>query len=301
MIDDLEKHPQDKARILAEGGVTVMAAGLGAAAAGTVATAAGAKSIFAVSAAASWMGITAAAATPVGWIVGTSVVSAAAAYGIVRAFRNGAMAEGRKAELLTRYRAEARTAEAKENVESVTSDDRTAFVISLRELVEKNLIEPANAFRLIEQIEHGNVPLSTAIRLIEALLLEEPAGAGNAGKASQTNDEDPDQRTESSTVNSQLAPPHKILADRVENVSMGLGITSGVVAAGASMAAPTGLSAIAIALGISSTPLIVAAAPVIASVATAVGAISGGTYFYSKWKSGREKKVTEGADRQPNP
>jgi len=79
------------------------------------------------------------------------------------------------------------------------------------------------------------------------------------------------------------------IADKVETVSMGLGITSGVVAAGAALAAPTGLSAVGVALGITSAPLIVTTAPVIAVMATATGVISGGTYFYSKWKSKKAK------------
>jgi hypothetical protein len=78
---------------------------------------------------------------------------------------------------------------------------------------------------------------------------------------------------------------HKKVADRIETVSMGLGITSGVVAAGAALATPTGLSAIGVALGIMDAPLIVTAAPIIGVAATATGIISGGAYFYSKWKS----------------
>lgn len=82
---------------------------------------------------------------------------------------------------------------------------------------------------------------------------------------------------------------HKEVSDKVETVSMGLGITSGIVAAGASLAAPTGLSAAAVAIGITSAPIIVAAAPLITAAATTTGVISGGFYFYSKWKSRREK------------
>lgn len=82
---------------------------------------------------------------------------------------------------------------------------------------------------------------------------------------------------------------HKEVADKVETVSMGLGITSGIVVAGASLAAPTGLSAAAVAIGITSAPMIVAAAPIITAAATTTGVISGGFYFYSKWKSRREK------------
>lgn len=78
---------------------------------------------------------------------------------------------------------------------------------------------------------------------------------------------------------------HKDVAEKVETVSMGLGITSGVVAAGAALAAPSGLGAIGVALGVSSAPLIVTAAPIIGAAATAAGVVSGGAYFYSKWKA----------------
>ncbi len=78
---------------------------------------------------------------------------------------------------------------------------------------------------------------------------------------------------------------HKDVAEKVETVSMGLGITSGVVAAGAALAAPSGLGAIGVALGVTSAPLIVTAAPIIGAAATAAGVVSGGAYFYSKWKA----------------
>jgi len=91
---------------------------------------------------------------------------------------------------------------------------------------------------------------------------------------------------------------HKKVADKIETVSMGLGITSGVVAAGAALAAPTGLSAIGVALGITSAPLIVTAAPIVGAAATVTGVISGGAYFYSKWKS-RKTKEDSGNKQKP--
>ena len=86
---------------------------------------------------------------------------------------------------------------------------------------------------------------------------------------------------------------HKDVADKIETVSMGLGITSGVVLAGAALAAPTGLGALGVAIGITSAPLIVAVAPAIAAVATVTGVVSGGAYFYSKWKSRKSKGVSK--------
>jgi len=78
---------------------------------------------------------------------------------------------------------------------------------------------------------------------------------------------------------------HKVVAEKIETAAMGLGLTSGIVAAGAHLVAPTGLSAVGVALGLVHAPLIVVAAPIVGAVATAVGAVSAGAYFYSKWKT----------------
>lgn len=82
---------------------------------------------------------------------------------------------------------------------------------------------------------------------------------------------------------------HEKLASRVENVSMASGIIAGISAAGAAIAAPTGLSVVGVWLGVTSAPLIVTAAPILGAVATVTGVISGGTYFYSKWKKHQER------------
>lgn len=177
LIDELEKRPDDKVRILGDAGVTVLSAGLGAAAAGTLAAAAGATSIFGVTTAASWLGVTLVAATPVGWIVGGAAVAGAAAYGVSRMIRGGGLAEGRKRELLQKYREDAQKMVAKENASNVTGDDRTRFIISLRELIDKNAIPPEQAFRLIEQVESGRIPLSQAFSLIRDLVQEVTAAA----------------------------------------------------------------------------------------------------------------------------
>lgn len=91
---------------------------------------------------------------------------------------------------------------------------------------------------------------------------------------------------------------HKEVAEKVETVSMGLGITSGVVAAGAALAAPTGLGAVGVALGVTSAPLIVTAAPIVGAAAAVTGVVSGGAYFYSKWKTKKEQEEQAGEDPQ---
>ncbi len=288
IINDLEQRPHDKIRILGDAGITVIAAGLGAAAAGTIASAAGVTSIFGVTTVASWVGISVSMATPVGWTIAATVASGAAAYGITRLIRGGGLAEGRKTELLERYRAELAAILAKEEAGSVSDQDRTSFVISLRDLIEHDILGPDHAFRLIEQVERGTLSLSHAMQLISALLAEAkvPSDLPNESAVSP-----PPRFVSEAPAPAPLAEDtHVVVANKVEDVSMGLGITSGIVAAGASLAAPAGLSAIGVALGITSAPLIVTAAPVITTVATAASVVSGTVYFYSKWKSRARKK-----------
>lgn len=77
---------------------------------------------------------------------------------------------------------------------------------------------------------------------------------------------------------------HELIANRVESISMGTGILAGLSAAGAVFAEPTGLDALGVWLGITDEPLIITAAPILGSLATASGTISGFTYFLAQWK-----------------
>ena len=74
-------------------------------------------------------------------------------------------------------------------------------------------------------------------------------------------------------------------------VSMCLTFISTVVSGGAYLATPTGLSWVAVTLGVTSPPLIVAAAPVVGTISTVCGGVSAGIYFYSKWKSKKGRRA----------
>lgn len=174
MIDELEKNPSDRFRILGDAGVTLVGVGLGAAAAGTLATAAGATSIFGVTTVASWLGVTVVAATPVGWVLGAAALGGAVAYGVSRMIHGGGLSEGRKLELLQQYREDAKEMEVKEQAGSISDDDKINFIISMRELIEKDAITPDRAKDLIEHVENGRIPLAHAFELIQSLLSEEP-------------------------------------------------------------------------------------------------------------------------------
>lgn len=174
MIRELERVPQDRLRILGDVGISTLGIGLGAAAAGTVAGFAGVTGIPVVTAAASFIGVSAVAATPVGWAIGAAAVGGALAYGISRMIRGGAISEGRKVELLLVYRERLAELEIKERMGTLTEQDKTTFTSSLRELIEKDVLNVDQAFRLIEAVESGTMDLPDAYRLIGGLLVQPP-------------------------------------------------------------------------------------------------------------------------------
>lgn len=173
VIKDLESRPDDRVRILGDFGITSVGVGLGAAASGAVAAIAGATSIPVVTTAASWFGITAVAATPVGWVVGAAMAGGALAYGVSRLIRNGGMSEGRKRELLIAYRERLQEMQRREQSQQIAAPDRTRFIISLRDMIDADVLSPTNAFRLIEAVEKGAMPISQAYQMVSDLLERE--------------------------------------------------------------------------------------------------------------------------------
>jgi hypothetical protein len=143
-----------------EKGITLIGAGLGVgvAASSVIATTAGATSIFGITTVASWLGVTAIAATP----VGCATAAGALAYGVSRLIHNGGLAEGRKKELMQKYKEDAKQLEIKENSNEVTELDKTNFVISIRDLIDKDVISPEDATELIKYVEQGKISLSHA-------------------------------------------------------------------------------------------------------------------------------------------
>jgi hypothetical protein len=151
-------------------GITSVGISLGAAAAGTVATIAGATAIPVVTTAASWLGVTAVAATPVGWVVGAALAGGALAYGVSRLIRDGSLSEGRKRELLQVYRERRQEMQRREQVQEITALDRNRFITFLREVIDKDAIARQKAFQLIDAVERSAMPLSQAYSLVAGLL-----------------------------------------------------------------------------------------------------------------------------------
>ena len=170
VIDELQNSPNDRARILGDIGITTVGVGLGAAGAATIATVAGATAIPALTTAASWIGITAVAATPLGWVVGAAIGGGALAYGVSRLIYGGGISEGRRKELRALYQERLREIKRKEQINQIGAPERTQFIAALRELVDKDALTPQRAFALIDNVENGRMAVSEAYSLIDAVL-----------------------------------------------------------------------------------------------------------------------------------
>ncbi|MDR2092502.1 MAG: hypothetical protein LBP58_04195 [Azoarcus sp.] len=165
LIDELEKHPRDRLRLLGDIGISTTGALAGSAAA-SILTTTTAVTIGAVA-------ITT-TTTPVGWVIGAGVAGAAAAYGISRLIHGGGKSEARMEQLRRNYAKQVRKMEARERQAEVTEDDKTRFIVSMRTLVEQNRLSADSARRLMAAVESGKMPVSRAYRHLESLAGEDP-------------------------------------------------------------------------------------------------------------------------------
>jgi hypothetical protein len=171
LIDQLKEKPDDKFRILGQAGVvSVTATGAPLLSAAVIT---GVKSIFGLSAAAhlfGWMPALLVTGPPLVLILACASALGLCAYAFTRLIHGGGMAEGRKAELLTKFNDQVKDIKAKEQAASETEINKTQFILSLREIIDADAIPIASAFRMIELVEAGRMPLSQAVSLTKNCL-----------------------------------------------------------------------------------------------------------------------------------
>ena len=170
LIDELKDKPNDKLRLLGDVGIVSFTA-TGAPMA-SVAAITCVKSVFGLSAAAKLFGL-----MPALLITGPSVTIllfcasglGMLAYAVTRLIHGGGVAEGRKTELLINCQDRVKQIEAKERSATITDEDRNNFIISLRALIDADEMQIASAFKMIELVESGRMPLSQAVLLANSV------------------------------------------------------------------------------------------------------------------------------------
>lgn len=156
-IEELEKNPYDKLGILADIGVGAV----GVAGAGYAASILGASTVF--------FGLIPVAA-PLAVVAGAAVLGGAALVGAKRVLFDGTYMEGKKAEMLKKLNEQLREVEAKERASRIKDDDKTKFIIFLKEPLKTGLISAEDAQRLIKAVESGQMPLTEAYQLLQNLI-----------------------------------------------------------------------------------------------------------------------------------
>jgi|JI6StandDraft_1071083.scaffolds.fasta_scaffold20695_2 hypothetical protein len=86
---------------------------------------------------------------------------------------------------------------------------------------------------------------------------------------------------------------HAKIADHADTIAKGTRVAAGVAVVGASVAAPTGVAAAGVWLGIVSAPLIVTAAPILVGIAGAALTVSAGASLYSKAQRSKSTRITQ--------
>ena len=169
-IDKLEKSPNDWGSTATQAGGAVVGAAGGAGSAAGVVGALGVTKIFILTKVAAWVGVTLVAATPPGWVVGLGVAGAAAGIGVARTAANAGRRQRARDQTLSYLRQELQQWEDKERHNAITSEDRTRFVVALREPLKAGLLPPGDAARLMQHVMDGWISVADACKQLEDLI-----------------------------------------------------------------------------------------------------------------------------------
>jgi hypothetical protein len=158
---------KDKVRQVGDYGVAAGGASLGAMAAGTLASISGATAIPFVTSAASMLGITAVAATPIGWLIGATVAGGSLAFGISRLIKNGAHAEGQLSEIEANKRYQKHIEQTRLNAISLSKDELDNITQLMDELVRINALSEAFSTEMIALVKSGDISVNEATETLQ--------------------------------------------------------------------------------------------------------------------------------------
>jgi hypothetical protein len=160
-IEQLEKNPHDKLGILADVGIGVVGAG----------AAGGAAVLFGGGSVPILFGLMALpVAAPLGVVIGGAALGAAGLVGAKRIFFDGKFSDGQRAEMLNQLKEQLKQVETKEQASQLNENDKTQFIISLKEPIKHGLISPEDAQNLINAVQNGQIKLKEAIQMVRNIV-----------------------------------------------------------------------------------------------------------------------------------
>jgi hypothetical protein len=165
-IEKLNGH--DKVGISAEALTVAGSAAAGTAAAGTLAGAAGVTTLLGSTGLASIFGGVFVTATPVGWVIGTTIVAGAAGYGLIKMIRSGAQQDIARKEVIERLTQRLSTLQAQSEVQTPLAELKQLVALTLA----SELISEDQGRRMIDLVENGTMNPAIAIHRLKSAALE---------------------------------------------------------------------------------------------------------------------------------
>jgi hypothetical protein len=148
---------------------TAGGAAAGVAAAGTIASFAGATTIMGSSTLAGVLGGSIVAATPISWVMGSAALAGAAGYGIARMVRSGTEHDQIKKELVERL------GKRLQSLSVEKGNEKVDILLKLNQLllltIFGGLMREEQASRTVELVEQGKLPPDIALKRIRGMAL----------------------------------------------------------------------------------------------------------------------------------
>lgn len=144
----------------------VMAAATGAAAAGTIATAAGVTSIAGISTIASWVGVTAVAATPIGWVLGTAAAFGGGAYALTRWYGSRKANSERARQKIAELKAKLATCETGQSAPKPAKINKNVLEV-LKEALNLKAITEEQFKQIKEMLDAGQIEPDDVLSLLD--------------------------------------------------------------------------------------------------------------------------------------
>jgi hypothetical protein len=156
-IKIIDNSPKDRIGTLGKAGLAAIGAVAGGAAATTVTTALGVTSIPLLTTAASWVGVTVVAATPIGWVVAMGVATGSAVFVASKAFKSGIIVDKNKAENIRKLRKAIEELDKEANRTSDIDEKYSKLEAMYLLLINKKEVDEDVAKEILEGVKSGSI------------------------------------------------------------------------------------------------------------------------------------------------
>jgi hypothetical protein len=169
LIKELKKDSGNFLGIMSEFGL----AGIGATAAGTSAAILG-SSVASIPIVTALTGFGLVVAAPFSLIAGATVAGGLATYGLVKLVKGSGFNQGKKEELLRTYENLLKELLRKETKVRTTNEEKSKFIVSLKDPISLDLILPEDAELLIKAIQNGDMSIEEGYKHISNIIRNTP-------------------------------------------------------------------------------------------------------------------------------